>query len=262
MKVKREKVISINSLRGGTGKSLIAINLAFLFAKKGLNVSILDLDFRAPTLYTLFEGELQEYTTNDFLNNKCSIEDVLVDVSGKYKLKGRLFVGLADPSLEAIHDMINKDSKWEMRALQRLLSLKSTIRSLGLDYIIYDTSPGILYSSINAAASSDIPILVSTVDNADIAGTRRMIKEIYSALEKKVFVLLNKFVSREPLSESGWNVIIRRFENTLKSQVIGIIPCFCDVLEVGYQYIFALNRPEHPFVKNLEAVAERINTIK
>ncbi|MEJ2724265.1 MAG: P-loop NTPase, partial [Deltaproteobacteria bacterium] len=50
----RGKAISIHSSLGGTGKTVIAVNLAVILAKKGFKIAILDLDFRAPSLATVF----------------------------------------------------------------------------------------------------------------------------------------------------------------------------------------------------------------
>lgn len=48
------KTIAIHSSRGGTGKSVIATNLAIILARRGLNVALLDLDFRAPSRRQFF----------------------------------------------------------------------------------------------------------------------------------------------------------------------------------------------------------------
>src|SRR5665648_162766 len=52
--IKMNKTISIHSYKGGTGKTTISANLAYAFAKKGINVCIIDLDFKAPSLHTIF----------------------------------------------------------------------------------------------------------------------------------------------------------------------------------------------------------------
>jgi MinD-like ATPase involved in chromosome partitioning or flagellar assembly len=85
------KMISFHSSRGGTGKTLIATNLAAMFAKKGLRVALLDLDFRAPSLKSVFSRGIKqpvEFWLNDFMNGLCSISQVLVDVSQSYALEG------------------------------------------------------------------------------------------------------------------------------------------------------------------------------
>ncbi len=53
----KDKVISLHSSRGGTGKTIIATNLAAIYAKRGLNIALLDLDFRAPVSELCFRRE-------------------------------------------------------------------------------------------------------------------------------------------------------------------------------------------------------------
>ncbi|MEM3581507.1 MAG: AAA family ATPase, partial [Candidatus Bathyarchaeia archaeon] len=134
------KIVAIHSYKGGTGKTLLSINLAVTLAKQGKKVCLLDLDFRAPSLATLLHIEKVDYWLNDYLNGVCEIEKVLIDLSERIADQGKFFVGLANPSVEAIRDMSSKDRKWEMRALGRLLSLRNSLLSAkGFDYIIFDT---------------------------------------------------------------------------------------------------------------------------
>jgi septum site-determining protein MinD len=101
--------------------------------------------------------------------------------------------GLANPSTEAIREMTAKDRKWEMKALGRLLSLKtSLLGEMGLDYVVFDTSPGLQYSSINAIVSADVVLVVSGMDISDVKGTQRMIDELYELFEKKTGLIMNK----------------------------------------------------------------------
>ncbi len=252
-------VVSIHSSRGGTGKSLIAVNLAAIYAKEGVNVSLIDLDFRAPSISTIFDIQYIEHSVNDFLNGKCPIENVLIDVGEKYKTRGKFFVGLADPSLEAIQDMMSKSRKWEMEALKKLLNLKSDLDDLKLNCVIYDTSPGILYSSINAVTSSDISLIVLTLDDLDIRGTQRMIRDVYDAFKKKTFLLINKaFPEKTCMCEGRRKQMFSQIESALNKPIIGDVPCFCDVLEASRNLIFVLDKPEHVFTRNLEVIARNL----
>ena len=86
--------------------------------------------------------------------------------------KEKMFVGLADPSTEAIREMTAKNRQWEMEALARLFSLKTfLLNDMHFDYAFFDTSPGLLYSSINAIISADIVLVVTTTDKSDVKGT-------------------------------------------------------------------------------------------
>jgi chromosome partitioning protein len=88
------KIVAIHSYKGGTGKTLLSINLAVTLAKHGKKVCLLDLDFRAPSLATLLKMAKVEYWLNDYLNGVCEIEKVLIDLSDRIADQGKFFRGL------------------------------------------------------------------------------------------------------------------------------------------------------------------------
>lgn len=253
------KIIAIHSYKGGTGKTLLSVNLSAAFAKQGKKICVLDLDFRAPSLQSIFRLDGSEYWLNDYLNGACEIDKVLVDYTPQCSCDGTMLVGLANPATEALRDMSAKDRKWEMRALGRLLSLKNTLlNDMELDYLIFDTSPGLQYSSINAIVSADVVLVVSTIDASDVEGTKRMTHELYDLFEKKTGILMNKVPLEFLSSEVERDSVVKRFENTHTLPVLKVIPCFCDVLRAGGAKIFARDEPGHPFSRNVEEIAARI----
>lgn len=261
------KAIAIHSCRGGTGKSVIATNLAVILARRGLNMALLDLDFHAPSLATIFSKDdkgLVKWWLNDFLNGKCATEQVVIDVSGKYSLEGRLLIGLANPSIEAIRGMTDKSSSWEVAAVKRIFSLLSSLfKEMNIDCCIVDTSPGVQYSSINAVVSSDVSVVITTLDSLDLKGTKNMLLDLYDPLERKTVVLVNKYAPETRLfKEERLENIVSRVETDLKHPVIGIIPCFCDVLQQERAAIMAVKDPAHQFVRSLEEVADKLRKME
>lgn len=228
------KIVTVHSSRGGVGKTLIAVNLAAAYANKGKNVFLVDLDFRAPSLFTIFSMERPNFWINDFLNGRCKLEDAMTDITRRYGVEGNLLVGFADPSLDSIRDMASKDRRWEMEALRKLLSM----RKLNMDYVIFDTSPGVLYSSVNAVACSDSVIVVTTTDALDMSSTKMMVEELYRAFGKKTFMFLNKI-----LPEYQWEELDSSY---------------CDMLNASRKEIYTLEKPEHAFSKKIYEVAEKI----
>ncbi|HKM59938.1 MAG TPA: P-loop NTPase, partial [Candidatus Bathyarchaeia archaeon] len=114
-------MIAFHSYKGGTGKTSIALNVAYELSKKGKSGCLIELDFRAPSLPFVIGIAKPNNWMNDYLNGVCGIDKVLIDLSEKYKLCGKFFVALANYSTEATRDMSSKDRKWEMRSLGRLL---------------------------------------------------------------------------------------------------------------------------------------------
>jgi len=256
------KIVAVHSYKGGTGKTLLSLNLAVLYANRGKNVCLLDLDFRAPSLHSILKVKNAEYWVNDYLNGVYDIKKVLVDLSKTHAKRGRLLVGLANPSTEAIREMSAKDRKWEMKALGRLLSLKnSLLNDMEIDYIIFDTSPGLQYSSINAIVSADIVLVVSGMDISDIKGTQRMIDELYDLFEKKTGLIMNK-VFADFLSTKGHRQdLAKKLMNNSNLPIVDMIPCFCDILRTGGTKLFANEDPDHPFVKILNRIATTVEKL-
>ncbi len=256
------KIIAIHSYKGGTGKTLLSVNLAALYANQGKKVALLDLDFRAPSLHAIFKANQSEYWLNDYLNGVCEIRKALVDLSKTHVRRGRLLVGFANYGTEAIREMTAKDRKWEMKALGRLLSLKTSILDeMGFDYLIFDTSPGLQYSSINAIVSADVVLVVSGMDISDIKGTQRMISELYDLFEKKTGLVMNKVFAEALLSKSARAALAQQLMNNANLPLIEMIPCFCDILRSGGTSIFATENPEHPFIETLDKVATSIENL-
>jgi len=252
------KIIAVHSYKGGTGKTLLSVNLAATFAKQGKKICLFDLDFRAPSLFAILKVQGAECWVNDYLNNNCDINKVLIDLSQRINGKGKLFVGLANPETEAIRDMSAKDRKWEMHALGRLLYLRNALlNDKEFDYLIFDTSPGLQYSSINAIVAADLVAVATTSDRSDVDGTRRMLRELYNLFEKKTGVVINKVLDFN--SKNKREELNDRVKNTYQVPLLGIVPCFCDILRAEGSFIFALDKPEHPFSMLLDEMAKKID---
>ena len=256
------KVMAIHSNRGGVGKTLIAINLAMAYANLGRDVCLIDLDFRAPSLSTIFQLQRPNLWINDFLDGRGKIWDALVDVKPKYDADGRLQVGLADPSLDSIRNMTWKDKRWEMEALRKLISIKRELAEEDIKYVIFDTSPGMLIPSVNAVACSDVVVVVTTADILDVEGTQRVITELYEAFEKPTYVFMNKVMPVFQWKEEERNAILEKFTPKFNAPIMTIVPCYCDLLKSSRMTIYTLEMPEHPFSKAIYDTANKLSVIK
>lgn len=251
------KIIAVHSYKGGTGKTLLSVNLAATFAKAGRKVCVFDLDFRAPSLFAILKAENVECWFNDYLNNTSDINKTLIDLSGRIQGNGKFYTALANPATEAIRDMSSKDRKWEMRALGRLLALRETL--LGdqkFDYLFFDTSPGLQYSSINAIVAADFVVVATTGDRSDVDGTKRMLAELYNLFEKKTGLVLNKVL--DPSATARKAEMSAKIKSTYQVPLLGIVPCYCEVLRAEGNYIFAQDKPDHPFTKILQEMSRKI----
>ncbi len=253
------KIIAVHSYKGGTGKTLLSVNLAASFAKSGKKVAIFDLDFRAPSLFAILKAENSEVWFNDYLNNTREATESLIDLSSRLTGGGKFYAGLANPATEAIRDMSSKDRKWEMRALGRLLALRETLLvDEGFDYLFFDTSPGLQYSSINAIVAADFVVVATTSDRSDVDGTKRMLKELYNLFEKKTGLVLNKVI--DPSATAKKSEIGAKVKSVYQVPLLGIVPCFCEILRAEGNLIFVQDKPDHPFTKIVSEMARKIDS--
>jgi len=261
------KTLALHSYKGGTGKTTLISNLAAIYAKKELNVCLLDFDLYAPSLCTYFNKK-PKYYINDFLAGNVDLSDVVVDLSNELNLKGKFFLGFSSSKIEDIHEIeIHHEMKWQLTALKRFLAAKEELFSnFNLDYILLDTSPGIRYWSINAIASAELLFLILKLSDMDIEGTKKMIEETYNTLIRfgsKKFIILNKTPGASPIKEfmnsSGKGTLLSDdLEKDLQTSVMATIPCYCDVQFSRHEYLSTIKQPNHPFSKKVNSLAEQI----
>jgi MinD-like ATPase involved in chromosome partitioning or flagellar assembly len=254
-------VLTVHSYKGGTGKTLVSTSLAAILASQGKNVCLVDLDLRAPSLDATFAANGKCWM-NDYLSGTCDPMDLIKDFSKERKTPGKFLVALANPSMDAIRDIVTKEKRWEMGALRRLLSLKDfLVNNLAVDYMILDTSPGLSYGSINAVAASDMVLVASTWDASDITGTQGMIGELYELLEKRAVVIVNKIPEQLIMNEELKKRLTDQFKKAFKLPIMDLLPCYCDVLRQERATIMVLDKPDHPFSKILVGVVGEVEEL-
>jgi hypothetical protein len=107
-------VVSVHSLRGGTGKS--NANVAALLAASGKRVGVIDADIQSHGIHVLFgiAGDEVTGSLNELLWGERTIGDVALDVpGGAGETGGRLFLISASVTLPA--DAPDEVSVWAHR---------------------------------------------------------------------------------------------------------------------------------------------------
>jgi chromosome partitioning protein len=269
MKMAAGKTIAFHSYKGGTGKTTLITNLAALYAKHGFNVCLLDLDIYAPSLVSYFRKTPSCYV-NDLLNGEATISDVVVNLSSELGFKGKLLVGFSSPRKADIDEIeFRHNEKWQLNALRLFLAAKKDLlEEYGLNYVFLDTSPGIRIWSINTLAAADMIFLLMKDSDMDIEGTRKMINDIYDALTRfgsKYFLVLNKVPGALPSyafsCEGDEEAFKNELERVVGAQVVGSIPCFCDIQFSRHEFLFSVKKPDHPFSKRIAILAENIEKL-
>jgi MinD-like ATPase involved in chromosome partitioning or flagellar assembly len=183
------KIISIHSFRGGTGKSNITGNLSYALAARGKKVCVIDTDVQSPGIHVPLQ--LLNYkgpTLNDFLFNNMDINKIAIDISSK--------LNLPENSLHFIPCSINT------RAITKILkdgydvsaladAFAKIQKHLKLDYLLIDTHPGLNEETLLSIAMSDVLYVVMRPDEQDFQGTSVTIDIAHKLNVKKISIIAN-----------------------------------------------------------------------
>ena len=194
---------------------------------------------------------------------------------------GKLFVSFSNSSKEEITKLdgtLRQDAS-KLELLRKFIMIKEEMAyENDIDYIIIDTSPGIRYWSINSLAIADLILLSLKMDSIDIEGTKKMASEIYSAFTKlgtKSVLLFNRAAGYclppNLIQETSYapeanyanvlteqSTITDRFKKDVDMDIIGNIPCYCDIQFDNKEFLTVLKHPYHPFTHLLNNLVDQI----
>ncbi len=196
------EIISVQSGKGGVGKTTVALNLAMSLAKDyGKRVLLVDGNISTPHIHIYVKDlDLSKLTLDDILRGKLDFDiDAIQKLDALHILPSR---GVRDPDSFSIDDY------------------KSVLYTLKpeFDYIILDSSPGIGTETIANISASDSILFVSgpyVPDAVDVIRIRDLAENMG---KKSIGVVLNK------VRLFGNHVKPRDMETVSGMPVVGKIP--------------------------------------
>lgn len=245
--------LSIHSYRGGTGKSTTTANVATALASMGYKVATVDLDLSSPGLHVIYnvnQADLK-HTLNDYIYGRCDLQDCVTDITkGLGVPKGELMFLGSSMKPEEISKLMKKD--YEESFYKKLAKEMET--ELDLDYLIFDTHPGIVEDTILAVLSSDISLVLMRMDRQDISGTFLLTK-VLRRMNKVYYVLLNMV----PPELAKMPELTEDVSKAIQSPVLTFFPFQNDVLSHRSKGVFLLKHPTHPYSQRIQKVAKTIS---
>ncbi|MHA2296209.1 MAG: ParA family protein [Candidatus Hodarchaeales archaeon] len=170
--------ITVHSSKGGTGKSLIAVNLAFYYSKQDFKVLLIDGDYVAPCFESYFPLKGRYSSFVSFLQGVSSLEEVL------YKtLFTNLYACLVPLKSGIIEEWTTSDTSNQEKYLKRLLEgVNEAHVELEFDKVIINNSSGTQPPSMSQLACSDQSIIVLRPTRYDIEANYQLIFNVYQKL--------------------------------------------------------------------------------
>ncbi len=174
-KKSKTKVLSITSGKGGVGKSTLSANIAYLLAKNGKNVIILDADIGLANLQVLFNIKPLN-TIYDYIKNSCSLEEVISPTMYK---NVSLVAGASGHQYT-----LQNSSMIFTRIVEDIISLNR------YDILLIDTGAGISQEVQELLFLSDNILAVTTTDPSALTDLYALIKMV-SIKKDKLLICFN-----------------------------------------------------------------------
>ncbi|MCI0365081.1 MAG: MinD/ParA family protein [Phycisphaerales bacterium] len=243
------QLVSIHSYRGGTGKSNLVASLAFLAARRGKRVAVLDSDLQAPGVHVLFgfNPNGMPNTFSDFVAGKCDLSEAAyrVDADGAPNGSGNLFLIPSRLTLDAIMPLL-ADGYDAGRVNDQLSTL---INKLQLDLLLLDSHPGFNEETLLTAAICDTLVIVLRPDQQDYHGTAVLVEMAARLHVPNIRFLVNKVMSGLEPEDVGAKV-----EQAYGKPVIGVLPFRAEMATLGSKGVFASKFPRDPLTAAIDQV--------
>jgi MinD-like ATPase involved in chromosome partitioning or flagellar assembly len=234
------KIVNFYSFKGGVGRSLSLVNVAYQLSQKGQRVGLIDLDIEAGGLNQILD--INANSSQDLLallapenRDVSNLEGYVKEVRFRDDDSARVFL------LPTVTDSHLLDQITWNEATQRFISedlIPAFGRQYQLDYILIDSRSGISKFAALALKIADLEVLVCRLDSQNRYGIGRII-EVCAAAEKRCRIV----VSACP-QNSRRKQYLRDFEEGLGARINYTLPYLSDLY--FREFIISKERPKHP----------------
>ena len=197
------RVFMVASGKGGTGKTMFAVNFAAILAMRGYRTVIVDMDMgqRNVDLYFGLENNVV-YDAHDVMTGVCRIRQALI----RDERFQKLYMMSASPvredgTLTPLHAKVLCEKLREQ-----------------FDYVIIDAPSGVDDGLVIASAGADAAIMVTTPEYASIRNADTVDRELVKMGIREHYLVINN------LSSDGIARSVERFAQSLAQSQMIFIP--------------------------------------
>jgi flagellar biosynthesis protein FlhG len=243
---RQTKILSITSGKGGVGKSNISLNLAALYARRGLQVLLIDADLGLGNSALLMGAQTQR-TLDDVMFGDAQMKDVFLTSGLGFDLL---------PSSSGFRKILGLDAFAQRTLFDRLFEAMQ-----GYDIVLYDTAPGLGDHVLNFNASAHEIVVVAHPEPTALADAYALIKVLNKERSEKRFrLLINR--SQNPVegleSYKGLTQVAMDHLN-IAVDYLGSLPEDSNVSRsVRLQRPVVLEAPRCSFAMALERAADKL----
>jgi flagellar biosynthesis protein FlhG len=198
---KTVKTIALTSGKGGTGKTFLAVNMAYAISEMNKKVLLIDLDSNLSNVNILLNMNTKK-TLNDFFSGKNLLPELITP------FENNLHIIFGD-SGKLDYDMPRED-------MIKILFNQLAKVEADYDYIFLDTGAGAHDDTINFLLHSSLNLIVTTPEPTSIMDAYVMVKLLKNGgYTNKNLVIVNKCSTDEEgaMAFSNLNIASKHFLN-------------------------------------------------
>lgn len=163
---KDSQVFMITSTLPNEGKSTISSNISLMLAEENKKVILVDFDLRNPSLYKIFKLNNPKEQIGDYLDNKCSLNDIITNSE-------------INDNLDLIIGSKSYNHSIELLSREKIYKLINDLKKK-YDYVIIDVPPVLLMQdALSVVKYCDSTILVIRQDYAKMHEIMDALDELY-----------------------------------------------------------------------------------
>ncbi len=255
-------IICVHSFRHGTGKSSLTANLAVCLARQGQRVGIIDTDFQAPGIHTLFDVDPDHLdpALNYYLWSDVSLDEAVYPTDlwltvgdGQIILMGGgIYLVPTSLKLSEMTRLLNQGYD-VVRLQQGILDL---VNRLHLDFLLIDSHPAWDEGALATMGMVDIAIVLMCLDRQDFQGTAVAL-DITANLEVPHTLL----VVNQVLSSYDRKAVREQIMVTYNMTDVTLLPLSLKMALMGGQGIFCLKYPQDELAQTIAGIAQTVLTL-
>lgn len=248
MAITKGKIITITSVKGGTGKTTTLLNLAGIYSNMGKRVIIIDLDLYTGSLAATLNLEINSdiyKLVNDLANNHFTYIE-------NYVLKYNDYIDLlAAP----------KDPRYAGKINSKYIKIILARAALKYDIVLADTNHALDEKNLVTLDNSDEIVYIINNDLIDLKNMKTLVS-IYKDLDKNNYkIILNESLDRNRSYLSKHDI-----KNIIKNNIDYTIPASFYIKNIDKYIldgqILTLNKQvrksNKKAIQNLEEIAKSL----
>ena len=235
----RPRLVSVASGKGGVGKTMICLGVAWYLARMGYRVVAVDVDFGVGNLHlSAGLGRVDRSLDEFFSGSTDDLGQLAIPVADN----GRLSILAAGGRCSAVTDMPEP----------RMRALLERIRGIDADYVLLDIGAGSSQSNVECFVQAHHRMGVTTGDLSSMAALTALMRK--ARVQAVLHQVMQAFPQASYLSRHGYASISAVFAAISDQDDAGVVLPVAETAAKNFDSVIILNRARDADVGQIQRI--------